>query len=682
MKNLNSLFKQNRVNILLCALFILVAAVACGGPAPTTAPAPAAQQVQPTAPAPVQPPAVQPSQFKEAPTLAALVKENKLPPVDQRLPKNPLAIKPVEKVGKYGGTWRTALLGGADTAWLVRTIDNEHLVRWDPEWKKVIPNVAESFEANKDATEFTFKLRQGLKWSDGKPYTADDILFWYEDVAANKELNPGGLPSWMKSGGKDGSVEKVDQFTVKFKFPAPNGLFLQRLATPDGSGPTSFPKEYLKQFHSKYNKDNLQALITEAKAENWVKLFQLKGSSVPGVAGSDARWQNKDLPTLHGWMITTPYGAGTRVVAERNPYYFKVDSEGNQLPYIDRVVYDVMQDREVLVLKAVNGEIDFQDRHIATNSNKAVFTDNQQKGQYRFFETVPSSMNDLIIALNLTHKNPEMRKIFQNKDFRIGLSYAINRKEIIDLIYVGQGQPYQAGPRPTSPFYNEKLAKQYTEFDVAKANEYLDKVLPKKDAEGFRLGADGKRFTFVVEVTGATGTERVDGMKLIQGYWKKVGIDMQVKEEDRTLLYNRKDANEHDAVVWGGDGGLDVILEPRWYFPYSTESNYAEAWVTWWNPGGNPRTAPEEPPAATKKQIELYKELTATGDEAKQTALMKEILDIAADQFYIIGISLSPNGYGIVKNSMSNVPKTMPGAWLFPNPAPVNPSQFFFATSQ
>lgn len=655
--------------LFICTLVIALLVIACAAPVtpqpPSATPSSPAAKIQ------------QPS--KEAPQLATLVKDGKLPPLEQRLPKNPLTLKPVDKIGQYGGTWRTALLGGQDTAWLVRTVGNENLVRWDPEWKKVIPNVAESFEANQDATEFTFKLRQGMKWSDGKPFTADDILFWYEDVANNKELNPGGLPGWMRSGGKNGAVEKIDPYTVKFKFPVPNGLFLQRLATPDAAAPTNYPRHYAQQFHNKYNKENIDKLIKDAGAENWVKLFQLKVSQVPGTP-VEARWKNKDMPTLFGWMFTTAYGEGTRVVAERNPYFWKVDSEGNQLPYLDRVVYDVLNDKEVLVLKALNGEIDMMDRNLATLQNKAVLSDNQQKGNYHFFDTIPSSMNDLIIALNLTHKDPVMRQIFQNKDFRIGLSYAINRKEIIDLVYVGQGQPWQAAPRPTSPFYNERLAKQYTEYDVNKANQSLDKAgFAKKDADGFRLGPDGKRISFQVEVTASTGTERVDAMKLIEGYWKKVGIEMQVKEEDRSLLYTRKNANEHDAVVWGGDGGLEVVLEPRWYFPYSNESNYAEAWVVWWNPEGNPRTAPEEPPADVKKQIDLYQQLQATGDEAKQTELMKQILNIAADQFYVIGITLPPNGYGIVKNNFFNVPKIMPGAWLFPNPAPTNTAQYFIA---
>jgi peptide/nickel transport system substrate-binding protein len=130
-------------------------------------------------------------------------------------------------------------------------------------------------------------------------------------------------------------------------------------------------------------------------------------------------------------------------------------------------------------------------------------------------------------------------------------------------------------------------------------------------------------------------------------------------------------------VVWGGDGGLDVVLEPRWYFPYSNESNFAQAWRTWYNPMANPRTAPEEPPQATRKQMELYDQLKATADERQQADLMKQILDIAADQFYVLGISLPPRNYGIVKNNFHNVPQTMPNAWLYPHPAPTNPSQYF-----
>ena len=646
------------------------AAPAAEAPAEAAAPA----EVAPVAEAPAE--AAAPS--KEAPMLAEMVAAGTLPPLEERLPVNPMVVQPTESLGQYGGTWRSGLRGGADNAWLVRTIAYEYLVRWDPTWAEVIPNLAESFEANADATEFTFKLREGTKWSDGEPYTADDILFWYEDVLVNEEYSATHpVPSWLQSGGEPPAVEKVDDYTVKFTFAAPNGLFIQRLATPDGAGPVGLPKHYCSQFHASYN-DDLDALIAENEATNWVNLFELKCGNVQGTP-YDSAWYNADRPALWAWDITVPYeGNSTQVVAERNPYYWKVDPEGNQLPYIDRFVAEIGEDVQVLVLRALNGEIDFQDRHIATLDNKAVFSDNMEAGEYGFFDTIPSSMNHVAIALNLTHKDPAKREIYQNKDFRIALSHAINRQEIIDVVFVGQGEPYQLAPRPTSPFYNERLAKQYTEYDPDLANEILDGLFPEKNSSGFRLGPDGNPILVDVQVTNVNVTH-VDSMELIKGYWEAVGIQTNVNSIDRSLFYTRKDANEHDVAIWGGDGGLDVILEPRWYFPYSGESLFAEAWKEWYtNPSGQGAlTAPEEPPAGVLAQMALYDQIKASGDAAEQAELMGQLLDMAADQFYAIGIALPSPGYGIVKNNFHNVPSPHPGAWLYPNPGPTNPEQYW-----
>jgi peptide/nickel transport system substrate-binding protein len=283
-------------------------------------------------------------------------------------------------------------------------------------------------------------------------------------------------------------------------------------------------------------------------------------------------------------------------------------------------------------------------------------------------------MNGMVVSVNLVHKNLEMRKIFQDINFRIGLSYAINRQEMIDVLWVGQGEPYQCAPRPTSPYNNEKLAKQYTEYDVAKANEYLDKALPDKDANGMRTMPGGKPLSFALEISN-TSKEWSDAGPMIQKYWKAVGVDMQPKVEDRSLLYTHKDAGEYDALVWGGDGGLDVVLEPRWYFPYSSESQFAVLWAHYYN--NDPRAGDEVPPEAALKQQKLYDELKASGDSAKQDDLMKQILQIAQEQFWTMGIVLPTNGYGIVKNNFHNVMKVMPGSWLYPNPGPSNPEQYF-----
>ncbi len=666
---------QRHLGLWLTLLVIVGMLVACGAPA---APAPGGDVAAPVAGEAAAPaPAADLSQM-EAPALADMVAAGTLPALEERLPATPMVLEPVESVGQYGGTWHMGLNGGADNALLVRTMAYQNLVRWTPDWTGIEANVAESYEANDDATEFTFHLREGMKWSDGEPFTADDILFWYNDILSNAEYEGvHNVPSWLTAGGEPVTVEKVDDATVKFVFAAPNGLFLQRLATPDGNVPTRWPAHYCQQFHPDYNADNIDALMTEAEATDWVNLMELKCGSVNGTP-YDALWQNGDLPTLFPWVLTTPYGAGTQVVAERNPYFWKVDSEGRQLPYIDKIIYEVGEDVEVLVLNALNGEIDMQDRHIASLPNKAVFADNMEAGEYHFFETIPSSMNNMAIALNLTHKDPMKREMYQNKDFRIALSYAINRQEIIDVVFVSQGEPYQLGPRPTSPFYNEQLAKQYTEYDPDQANQILDGLYPEKNTDGIRLGPDGNPITMIVDVT-SNNQSWVDSLGLIQNYWKAVGIDMQINAMDRSLLYTRKDSNEHDVVIWGGDGGLDVVLEPRWYFPYSGESLFAEAWQSWFNnpTGEGAMTPPEEPPAAAKQQMDLYKQIQETGDAAQQEELMKQLLQISADEFYAIGIALGPNGYGIVKNDFMNVPSPIPGSWLYPNPAPTNPEQYW-----
>jgi peptide/nickel transport system substrate-binding protein len=625
----------------------------------------------------VSPAAAQP--YKEAPALAELVQAGELPPVEERLPANPMVVPVVESIGTYGGTWRTALLGGEDGAWQVRTMGYENLVRWTPEWDGWIPNVAESYEVSEDSREFTFKLREGMRWSDGEPYTADDIMFWYEDVFLNPELTP-NKQAWLMSGDEPVVVEKLGDYEVKFRFAEPNGIFLRGLADVRGVRVNAHPRHYFEQFHPKYN-PNVDELVREAGVIDWAALFTLKG----GGSNDDVRWWNRELPTLNGWISTVGMGdSTTQMVAERNPYYWKVDPEGNQLPYIDRITYDFVEDVEVLLLRALSGEIDIMDRHLATATNKAVLFDGMEAGGYHFYDTVAAAPNTAIVALNLSHKDPVKRELFRNKDFRIGLSHAINRQETSDVVYIGQATPYQVAPLPDSKYYNEQLATQYTEYDVDLANEYLDKAgLTERDAEGFRLGPDGQRVTLALDVY-TSYQPLVDSMELVAQYWQEVGINALLRPGDRSLVTARVEVADYDVYAnrpIDGGAGETVITHPQSYYPHNSLANWALGWVSWNSVqhGGEPLGAPvEEPPESVKRQIELYDAITREGDNAKQADLMREILQIAADNFYVLGLTTEPLGYGVVKNNVRNVPDRMFNSYSWPTPAPTNPVQYYF----
>jgi peptide/nickel transport system substrate-binding protein len=650
--------------------------------APMATSAPAATAVPPTkapaapvatsAPAATAAPAA--STYTEAPMLAALVKAGSLPSVDKRLPEKPMIVKG-NSVGKYGGNWRMGTTGVSDSALHTRLFAYEQLVRWNPEWTAVIPNVAESFDVNKDATEFTFHLRKGLKWSDGKPFTANDVSFIFDEILKDPDLKF-SMPGVMLIGGKPGTCAKVDDFTLKFTFPVSYGLFINLLATPDNQFLTNIEAEWAKGFMKKFvAADKLDADMKAAKFTNYLDYFQ---AMVWRPAGTSTltEYSVAGRPTMFPFVVDTPFsGSATQEVFVRNPYFFKVDEKGNQYPYIDKLTLTIT-DPAAMLLKASNGEIDFQMRHFNTNTNKPVLFDNQKKGDFTFFNLKDAANNKEVIHFNMSHKDPAKRAIFGDINFRIGMSYAINRQEIIDTVFVGQAKPYQAAPLEGTPFYNKQLATQYLEFDVKKANEALDKVLPKKDASGMRTMPDGKPLSIVIETSNATKTDG-DTANMLVKYWKAVGVAVDHKDEERGLLYTHKDGNDLDAMIWAGEGGANAIMDPRSYCPSTNlESAWGIAWALWYS--GSSSQFKEEPKGDVKKVCDLYDQLKGSPTYDGQVAIMKQILQIAADNFFCIGVCTPPDLFGIRKNNFMNVTDNMLNSWVFPTAAPYNPFTYYF----
>nr|WP_272209627.1 ABC transporter substrate-binding protein [Marinicella sp. W31]MDC2875444.1 ABC transporter substrate-binding protein [Marinicella sp. W31] len=334
-------------------------------------------------------------------------------------------------------------------------------------------------------------------------------------------------------------------------------------------------------------------------------------------------------------------------------------------------------DPEVLLLKTLQGEVDMMDQYICTPANKPVLFDAQESGNFHFYTLKETAANVMVFQLNLNHTDPVKNELYNNRDFRVGLSHAIDRQAMIDAVFVGQGAPAQPSIVEGDPLYVERLSKQYTEYDPEKANAVLDGIVPDKDSEGYRLDKSGRRVTIIFEID-QVRTTFLDMFQLAIPNFKEVGIDAQIRTMDRSLWETRvRNGREFDATAhqFGANSGVAAMLDPRYFVPFNSNALYAQGWALHFTAPDN--DAAIEPPADVKAQQDLYKKLLATGDQAKQQEIMLEILNNAAEQFLVFGVSLPPDGYGVVKNDMVNTMPVMPNSFGWPTPGPSAPEQFF-----
>ena len=511
---------------------------------------------------------------QQSPMLDALVQSGELPPVAERLPTNPLVVTPVESVGKYGGTWHSALRGGLDNAWIARTVAYDGLVRYDREWKQIIPNIAESWEISEDARTYTFKLRQGLKWNNGKPFTSADIAFAVELL--KEPTYPGG-GGFVKNPQNPVNIEVVDDTTFKFVFENPNGVLMDELASVNGLTIVSLSKDYCGQFYPKYN-PNAAADAKAAGFETWELYMQDRCSW----ATETIRWGNPELPFMNAWKVVAPLkGDSTRVTFERNPYYWKVDTEGNQLPYIDRLEMRVSDSLEELTLMALNGEIDFQDRHIATIINQPIFFDGQEAGDYRLGRRrrprtpIPwccSSTSTMSIRPSASCSRTRISASAFPKRWTVRKSST--------WCSPARACPSQVAPRPESPFYDEEMSQAIYRVQSGRRRGALRSGRARAQEWRWLLhhGRTAHHWSITIDTIAAFRAEWVDMLEMMQLQLEAAGIDIEINNIDRTLYYDKRPLGDYDAQVWQGDGGLDVVQEPRYYFPANPESVWAFRW--------------------------------------------------------------------------------------------------------
>ncbi len=603
--------------------------------------------------------------YQEAPMLEELVDEGLLPPVEERLPVNPMIVQPHDEVGIYGGTWRMGIVGVA-SGLLRTTTQYENLLRWDTEFSRIIPNIAQSYDVSEDSREFTFHLRKGLRWSDGVNFTADDIVFWYEADFLNTEIHSSYSSKYTQNG-VPAIVEKADNYKVILRFSEPNGIFPFYLAEMVGDWITNRPMHYMKQFHQDYNPE-IEDLIEEAGVENWVKLWKSKASE----------WNNPDMPTVNPWILTDHYNVNsTYVLLERNPYYWKIDTEYNQLPYIDRVNFTIYSTTEELKLAALAGQIDMQ-HELSIIPYYDEYVANMEEGKYDLLTLINTNSNDLAIHLNIVHEDPILRAVFSNKTFRMALSHAINRTEIIEQVYGLDLEPMQPAPRRESPYYRNLLATQYTEFNPTYANELLDTAgYNERDTEGYRLTPEGQRINFTITVTSHWDYDPLNGSLMLVEYWDELDIIVNVEDLSRgDRDYKITGLNQHDVTVHGSKGGYYVVREAGIYIPFDKyNSFFAIPWAYWYKNSSDIRA--EEPSSAAQEQMLLYNQISASNSTEEIATLMNQILVIAEEEFYIMGICSPPDLYFIKKTNFLNVPLVIPRSWAYATPGPTNPCQYY-----
>jgi peptide/nickel transport system substrate-binding protein len=621
-----------------------------------------------------------PKAFKESPLTAQLAKDGKLPPVEKRLPEVPLVIKPTNEVGKYGGNWRMAFTGPSDDQNFQRHM-HDHLIYWDPKAEKIVPAVAQSWDVQDGGKTIVFKLRKGHKWSNGEPFTADDIMFWYEDMYLNEDLNP-AKAAFMSIGGKQGKVEKIDETTVAFKFENPYYMFLELVASLGVAGHMTngknamglyAPKHYMKQFHPKYaqgGKDALDKMAKDQKFDTWVLLFKFK---------NDVQ-RNIECPTLATWKFTSP-STGPQAIAERNPFYFAVDTDGNQLPYIDKVTWTLAENLEVANLRAIAGEYDLQVRHMDIAKLPA-FKDNEAKGNYKigFWNWLHGADAGFFFNQNF-EGDAEISKWLRSKEFRQALALGIDRKQINEVFLLGQGQPGNAAPAETTTFSPGPGSRQkFGTLDAKTANEMLDKLgLDKKGPDGIRLRTDGKGPLVIEIVTvGAAFVNWTGISEMVAQHWaKNLGIKATVSERERGLVTRQLANAETQIRVWSNDGSDNPFTYPDHILPYNNGSGWGPKFGDWYQSGGKTGVKPEGDAA---KMLELFDKAKAVPAQERVT-IGKEIEQLYIDNQWVIGTTgVSPALLGIVvkKNNFGNVPDSITGSTPAQTPGNSRPEQFYF----
>ena len=585
--------------------------------------------------------------MQEVPSLADKVKAG-LPPVDKRIPTDPSIVEVFyggEGPGRNGGDCNMLIANARDTR-LMTLYSNARLIVYDDKLR-LHPDILSSYEA-KDGREFTLKLRAGHKWSDGHPFTTEDFRYFWEDIANNKELSAGGPSVELLVHGEPPKVDIIDELTIRYTWDKPNPYFIPSQAR---ANPLWLfrPAHYLKQFHIKYS--SLEEIAKHAKGgqgqnPNWVQIHR----RVDVMYNND----NTDLPTLNPWVLTTPPPA-QRFVYDRNPYYYRIDAKGQQLPYFNRVIFTLAA-ANLVPAKAGLGEADLQSRYL--NMRDYTFLKKSAKTSgvdVRLWEE--GSGSQLALYPNLNAKDDVWRALNRDVRFRRALSLAIDRDELNQVIYSGLVKPSNNTILERSPLFKPEYATKWATYDPKQASKLLDEVgLTKRNSLGFRLLPDGRDATIVVEHQSEESSD-TDAMSLIADHWKKVGIKMLFKPQ--SLNNFRLRAFSGEAVMTAYAGCITVV--PSVYTSPKEFAPTMQGGLQWPRWGMFIETKGKQGDKCDMKEasqlLDYLEEWETSTDEGARRKVWDRILEINMEQVFSIGTVNGILQPIVVGPKIRNVPK-------------------------
>ncbi|MFW6269633.1 MAG: ABC transporter substrate-binding protein [Bacillota bacterium] len=591
------------------------------------------------------------TEFKQSPILDQKVEEGELPSVNERLPEDPPAIQPFKDIGEYGGTlniWDIDV-DGVEFLLLNGTWGNPGAGIATPDGN-TIPWYIKSWEYSDDYKSLTLNLRKGVKWSDGKDLTAEDYMYWWDYYAQNEDLTPTPpeeqVPPLL-------NVTKEDKYTVTFEYgkKVPNQhIYLQNSLGSWGIAPAHF----MEQFHPDFvGEEKVQEMAEEVGLERWEEYYDR--------IQNDSRFHPE---YEHQRPVLVPYivkeRTETNLIAERNPYYPFVDTEGNQLPYIDKIKVNLANNEDMAATKAATGEATWGARFLQPN-DIPLYKKNEETEDYRVLLYNGAVSSTLSIQPNQSTKDDKLRPIFQNGNFRKALSLAIDRENINNKIFFGEAVPMQASVLPTDSLYREEWGEAYAEYDPERAKELLDEMgMKDTNDDGWRETPEGEEFNPNLFTANESNTPNLE---LIRSNWEEVGLDIKIKVISRELHDTRKEANDIAFTCWGTDQmtgeWAKTDLGLRFFAPVAQATwNQWPGWTNWYTSGGDTGV---EPPEEIKELIDLAETVMYSTDEDKRQEARIKLYESQAENLWMIGtVGMTPTPV-IAKNSLKNVPKT--GVW-------------------